>query len=70
MKVDYAWTFAGKPRGETPAPPPGKRTVVLARLPACRALFRQTGKCIFPPFGVCRDPACRRTASPTSCPNY
>ena len=47
MKFDYAWTFAGKPRDETPAPPPGKRTPVLPRLPACRALFRQTGKCIF-----------------------
>jgi hypothetical protein len=46
MNFDHAWTFAGKPRGETPAPP-GKRTPVLPRLPPCRALFRQTGKCIF-----------------------
>ena len=46
MKFDFAWTLAGQPRGETPAPPPGKRTPVLPRPPACRALFRQ-GKRIF-----------------------
>ncbi len=46
MKFDHAWIFAGQPRDETPAPTPGKRTPVLPRLPACRALFRQ-GKCIF-----------------------
>ncbi len=46
MKFDHAWIFAGQPRDETPAPPPGKRTPVLPRLPECRALFRQ-GKCIF-----------------------
>jgi hypothetical protein len=47
MKFDHAWTWAGKPRGETPAPPPGKRTAVLPRLPVCRALLRQTGNRIF-----------------------
>jgi hypothetical protein len=47
MKFDHAWTLAGRPRGETPAPPPGKRTLALPRLPVCRALLRQTGKCIF-----------------------
>ena len=47
MKFDHAWTLAGQPRDGTPAPPPGKRTPVLPRLPACRALFRQTGKRIF-----------------------
>ena len=31
MKFDFAWTLAGQPRGETPAPPPGKRTPVLPR---------------------------------------
>ncbi len=46
MKFAYAWTFAGEPRDETPAPPPGKRAPALPRLP-CRALFRQAGKCIF-----------------------
>ena len=46
MKFDHAWTLAGKPRGETPAPSPGKRPPVLPRPPACRALFRQ-GKRIF-----------------------
>ena len=47
MKFAYAWTFAGERRGEPPAPPPGKRAPALPRLPACRALFRQTGKWIF-----------------------
>ena len=47
MNFDHAWTLAGQPRGETPAPPPGKRTPVLPRPPASRALFRQTGKRIF-----------------------
>ena len=46
MNFDHAWTFAGKPRDETPAPPPGKRTPVLPRPPASRALVRQ-GKRIF-----------------------
>ena len=41
MNFDHAWTFAGQPRDETPAPPPGKRTPVLPRPPACRALVRQ-----------------------------
>ena len=31
MKFDFAWTLAGQPRGETPAPPPGKRSPVLPR---------------------------------------
>ncbi len=31
MKFDHAWIFAGQPRDETPAPPPGKRTPVLPR---------------------------------------
>ena len=44
MKFAYAWTFAGEPRGEPSAPPPGKRAPAFPRLPACRALFRQTGK--------------------------
>ena len=35
MKFDHAWTLAGKPRGETPEPPPGKRTPALPRLPVC-----------------------------------
>ncbi len=47
MKFVYACTFIGKPRGQTPAPPPEKRTTALPRLPACRALSRQIGKCIF-----------------------
>ena len=47
MKFAYAWTFAGEPRDETPAPPPGKPAPALPRLPACRALFRQTGTRIF-----------------------
>jgi hypothetical protein len=47
MKFGYAHSFADKPRGETPAPPFKKRTPVLPRLPACRALSRQIGKCIF-----------------------
>jgi hypothetical protein len=47
MKFGYACTFADKRRGETPAPPFKKRTPVLPRLPACRALSRQIGKCIF-----------------------
>ena len=47
MKFAYAWTFAGEPRGETPAPPPGKPAPALPRLPACHALFRQTGTRIF-----------------------
>ena len=47
MKYDHAWTLPGQPRGETPAPPPAKRTPVLPRLPARRALFRQTGMRIF-----------------------
>ena len=47
MNFDHAWTLAGQPRGETPAPPPGKRTPALPRPPASRALFRQTGKRIF-----------------------
>jgi hypothetical protein len=47
MKFGYACTFAGKPRGGTPAPPFKKRTPVLPRLPACRALSGQIGKCIF-----------------------
>ena len=34
MKFAYAWTFAGQPRDETPAPPPGKPAPVLPRLPA------------------------------------
>ena len=46
MKFDHAWTLAGKPRGETPAPPPGRGTLALPRLPARRALLRQTGKYI------------------------
>ncbi len=47
MKFAYAWTFAGEPRDETPAPPPGKPTPSLPRLRACRAVFRQAGKRIF-----------------------
>ena len=47
MKFGYACTFSGKPRGEPPAPPPAKRTSALPRLPVCRALSRQIGKCIF-----------------------
>jgi hypothetical protein len=50
MKFGYACTFAGKPRCETPAPPFKKRTPVFPRLPACRALSRQIGKCIFRPM--------------------
>jgi hypothetical protein len=37
MKFDHAWTSAGQPPGETPAPPPGKATPVLPRLPGCGA---------------------------------
>ena len=29
MKFGYAWTFVNKPRGETPAPPPGERAPAL-----------------------------------------
>ncbi len=47
MKFAYAWTFAGEPRDETPAPPPGKPSPGIAAPAACRALFRQAGKCIF-----------------------
>jgi hypothetical protein len=50
MKFGYACTFAGKPRGGTPAPRFKKRTPVLPSLPACRALSRQIGKCIFRPM--------------------
>jgi hypothetical protein len=35
MKFDHGSILAGKPRGETPAPPHGKRSPVLPRLPAC-----------------------------------
>ena len=47
MKFAYAWSFAGEPRYETPAPLPGKRAPASPRLRACRALLRQTGKRIF-----------------------
>ncbi len=52
MKFGYAWTFVNKLRGGTPAPPPEKRTPALPRLPACRALSRQIGKCILRGFPI------------------
>jgi hypothetical protein len=47
MKLAYAWTFSGELCAPTSAPPPGKRARALARLRACRALFRQAGERIF-----------------------
>jgi hypothetical protein len=47
MKFAYAWTFAGELCAATSAPPPGKRAPAMARLRACRALFRQAGERIF-----------------------
>ena len=47
MKFGSACTFVNKPRGETPAPPPEKRTTASPRLPARPALSGQIGTCIF-----------------------
>src|SRR5271157_3491633 len=54
MIFGYACTFASRPRGETPAPPPKMRTPALPLLPACRALSGQIGKCIFYLLGAFR----------------
>src|SRR5208337_216055 len=46
MKFGCACTFLNKPRGETPAPPPEKRTTASPRPPARPALSGQIGTCI------------------------
>ena len=54
MTFGYACRFGSRPRGETPAPPPEKRTSALPLLPACRVLSGQIGKCIFCLLGAFR----------------